>query len=71
LEPLFKVYHYDWQYFFAKRSGEAPASLSKNYLGYLLQSNWDFDSDYGVHALRKSFASRVLRKIKRFFSRFR
>lgn len=71
LEPLFKVYHYDWQYFFAKRGNETLSSLSENYLGYLKQSNWDYDSDYGAHALRKSFASRVLRKIKRFFARYR
>ncbi len=71
LEPLFKVYHYDWQYFYAQRGGETTASLSRNYMGYLLQSNWDSDSDYGAHALRKSFSSRVLRKVKRFLARFR
>jgi hypothetical protein len=71
LEPLFRVYHYDWQYQFSKRNDETSTSLSDNYLGYLRQSNWDYDSDYGDHASRKSFSSRILRKIKRFFSRFR
>ncbi len=71
LEPLFKVYHYDWQFYFAKKGHETSVTLSKNYLGYLRQSNWDYDSDYGAHALRKSFSSRVLRKIKRFFARYR
>lgn len=71
LEPIFKVYHYDWQYYFYRKTNETPAKLTKNYLGYLRQSNWDYDSDYGAHALRKSFGSRVLRKIKRFFARYR
>jgi hypothetical protein len=71
LEPLFKVYHYDWQYFFAQRGSETSATLSENYLGYLKQSNWDYDADYGAHALRKSFSSRTLRKIKRFFAKYR
>lgn len=71
LEPIFKVYHYDWQYYFSRKNNETTATLSKNYLGYLRQSNWDYDSDYGSHALRKSFGSRVLRKIKRFFARYR
>lgn len=71
LEPIFKVYHYDWQYYFSKRSGENVVALSENYLGYLRQSNWDYQFDYGAHASRKSFGSRVLRKIKRFFSRYR
>lgn len=71
LEPLFKVYHYDWQYYFAKRSKETSISLSDNYLGYLRQSNWDYDSDYGHHALRKSYGSKALKKIKRFFAKYR
>ena len=71
LEPLFKVYHYDWQYYYGKKNSETPIVLSENYLGYLRQSNWDYDSDYGAHASRKSFGSRVLRKIKRFFAKYR
>lgn len=71
LEPLFKIYHYDWQYYYSKSCNETTASLSENYLGYLRQSNWDYDFDYGAHASRKSFGSKVLRKIKRFFSKYR
>lgn len=71
IEPIFRVYHYDWQFFTNKKLGETPENLTPNYLGILKQSNWDYQSDYGSHANRKSFASRLLRGIKRFFSQYR
>ncbi len=71
LEPLFRVYHYDWQYFFLKKAGESIDSIRKNYLGIIKQSNWDYAMDYGEHAKRKSFVSRQLRKLKRLLVQFR
>lgn len=68
IEPIFKVYHYDWQYFFCRRSGEELESLKENYLGFLRQSNWEYELDFGDHAFRKSWFSRQVRKIKRFLS---
>jgi len=63
IEPLFRVYHYDWQYFLMRRLGEAEEKLKSNYLGVLYQSNWDSALSSGEK--RKSLPSRLLKKIKR------
>ncbi len=63
IEPLFRTYHYDWQYFLMKRLGENEKKLAKNYLGVIYQSAWDLDNHFG--AKNKSLPSRVLRRIKR------
>lgn len=64
IEPLFRVYHYDWQYFILKRLGETEIKLKSNYLGVLYQSNWESALDYGD--FQKSILSRYLKSIKRF-----
>ncbi|APC05263.1 hypothetical protein AOC10_01310 [Polynucleobacter asymbioticus] len=63
IEPLFRVYHYDWQYFLMRRLGEAEVKLKSNYLGVLYQSNWDSALSSGEK--RKSLPSRILKKVKR------
>jgi Family of unknown function (DUF6492) len=63
IEPLFRTYHYDWQYYLMRRLGESRLTLEKNYLGIIFQSAWDMDLGLDQH---KSLPSRVLRKIKRF-----
>ena len=40
-EPLFKVYHYKAQYEESRRMGENDTTLAKNYLGVVMQSNWN------------------------------
>lgn len=64
IEPLFRVYHYDWQYFIMRRFGESKKTLSKNYLGVVYQSNWNANLDFGPNP--NSWASQTLKKIKRF-----
>ncbi|MBU3590754.1 hypothetical protein ICN11_01795 [Polynucleobacter sp. 78F-HAINBA] len=64
IEPLFRTYHYDWQYFLMKRLGETEAKLAKHYFGVIYQSAWDMDGHLG--APNKSLPSRLLRRIKRF-----
>ena len=64
IEQLFRIYYYDWQFYLLQRLGELEKKLRKNYLGVIYQSNWNSGLDYGVPA--KSFASRTLRKFKRF-----
>ena len=64
IEPLFKTYHYDWQYFLMKRLGETEAKLAHNYFGVIYQSAWDMDGNLGPS--NKSLPSRLLRRIKRF-----
>lgn len=65
IEPLFRVYHYDWQYFLMKRLGETEEKLANNYLGVLYQSNWEPHLHFGEGT--KSWASRTLKALKRFF----
>jgi hypothetical protein len=64
IEPLFRVYHYDWQYFLLKRLGESESRLANNYLGVIYQSAWDLDNQIGLP--NKSLQSRLVRRMKRF-----
>ena len=63
IEPLFRVYHYDWQYFMMKRLGETEEALKSNYLGVLYQSNWESHLNDGDD--QKSLPSRILKSVKR------
>ena len=45
IEPLFRVYHHEWQYFALKRQGETPQTLAQQFLGAVYQSNWEFELD--------------------------
>jgi hypothetical protein len=40
IDPLFKVYHYAEQFFEAQMNGQSEFSLSREYLGVVMQSNW-------------------------------
>lgn len=71
IEPLFRAYHYDWQFFSCKKQGENLDKLVHEYLGFVRQSNWDYELDYGEQSLRKSITSRLLRKLKRLLARYR
>ena len=63
IEPLFRVYHTDWQYFAQRKMGETLEKLQENYLGVVMQSNWHYEMDFS-HSGR-SVLSGVARKIKR------
>ena len=64
IEPLFRTYHYDWQYFLMRRLGETETKLAKNYLGIIYQSAWE--SELNLELTRKSIYSKLLRRVKRF-----
>jgi Family of unknown function (DUF6492) len=64
IEPIFRVYHYDWQYFLMRRLGEHEEKLAHNFLGVLYQSNWESSMRYGLDA--KSLPSRVLKQMKQY-----
>lgn len=68
IEPLFRFYHYDWQYFTLKKQGETIEKLREQYLGVVLQSNWEYELDHG--AQQKSLLSRAARNLRRQFKRF-
>jgi hypothetical protein len=65
IEPLFRTYHYDWQYYLMRRLGETEQKLKQNYLGVIYQSSWEGGIDYG--RIQKSALSRIVRRIKRVF----
>ncbi len=62
--PLFRVYHYDWEFFSRKKSGETIDSLKQYFLGVHKQSNWDFESDEDEYPKKRSMASRLRRQIR-------
>jgi hypothetical protein len=64
VEPLFRTYHYDWQYFLMRRLGETRAKVAKNYLGIIYQSAWQSELNLGKS--HKSLLSQMLKRIKRF-----
>jgi hypothetical protein len=61
VEPIFRVYHNESQYFFAKKNGEDNSSIAKNYLGICYQSNWQKELDFH----RKHLLSRMARSARR------
>lgn len=69
VEPLFRFYHYDWEYFALKRMGETEEKLKRNYMGVVYQSNWEYELDYGTND--KSALSRFARRVRRQLARFR
>ena len=65
IEPLFRIYHYDWHFYLSRRLGETQEKLKQNFLGLIYQSSWESELDYGAPA--KPFVSRTLKRLKRFF----
>jgi len=62
IEPLFRVYHHEWQFFEMRRQGETPQTLARQFLGAVYQSNWEFELDATG---TRSVASRLNRHLKR------
>ena len=62
IEPLFRVYFYDWFYLYLQKQGETQATLTNSFIGVIYQSNWDKSLDYG--ASPKSLLSNLVRAIK-------
>jgi len=61
IEPIFRCYHYEEQYYMYRKIGENEAAVARNYLGVCMQSNWDKHLD-----LVKRFKfSTLRRRIKR------
>jgi hypothetical protein len=64
IEPLFRIYHYDWHYYLLCRLGETQEKLKQNFMGVIYQSAWESEFNYGPP--NKHLSSRVLKKVKRF-----
>ena len=63
-EELFQHYHHEYQYWLDRRLGYSTDILAKDYLGVVMQSNWQTWEDFG--APEKSAASRFARSIRRY-----
>jgi len=68
IEPLFRCYHYDWQWHALKAAGETHETLARNFLGAVYQSNWHFELDAGTKT--RPLPSRIPRRVKRWLARF-
>jgi hypothetical protein len=64
IEPLFRIYHYDWQFYLSRRLGETVDKLKQNFIGVIYQSAWESELDFGAPS--KSLLSRALKRTKRF-----
>ena len=64
IEPLFRIYHYDWQFYLSRRLSETIDKLKQNFIGVIYQSAWESELDFGAPS--KSFLSRALKRTKRF-----
>lgn len=64
IEPLFKVFHYAEQFFESQMYGETETSLSKNYYGIIMQSNWTTIKEKKKTSIRlKKFFRKLFRQL--------
>jgi Family of unknown function (DUF6492) len=68
IQPLFRIYHYDWQWRALRSAGETDENLAKNFLGVDYQSNWYRELDAGSKV--RPLTSRMWRRVKRWLTRF-
>ena len=61
IEPIFRCYHYEEQYYLYRKIGENETTVARNYLGVCMQSNWDKKLDL----TRKFRFSKFKRAVKR------
>lgn len=66
-QPLFKVYHYAWQYDKDRRAGVSAEQLAQLYCGVIHQSAWDRQMDWPREA--GSPSSRLARRLRRLLGR--
>lgn len=62
ITPLFKVYHYEWQFKNDQSKKITESTLKENYIGVIYQSNWDKKSE--PKEFQKPLLSRCWRFIK-------
>jgi hypothetical protein len=61
IEPIFRCYHYEEQYYMYRKIGENEAAVARNYLGVCMQSNWNKD----LNSMKIFKFSKLRRRIKR------
>ena len=65
IEPLFRVYHHEWQWFVQQRLGESAATLPAQFIGAVYQSNWEYELDVPGTRSALSMLSRRLKRLRR------
>lgn len=68
-EELFRHYHHEHQYWVDKKLGYTNSILAKDYLGVVMQSNWETWMGFG--ASEKGRLSRFARSIRRMIKKIR
>ena len=63
IEPIFRCYHYEEQYYFWKMAGETEEKIAENYLGVCMQSNWDKRLDL----IQRFRFSKLRKRLRRLF----
>ncbi len=64
IEPIFKVFHYAEQFFESQMLGESEFSLSKDYFGIIMQSNWTTIKEKKTTSIRlKIFFRKLFRQL--------
>lgn len=67
IEPLFRVYHHEWQWLVQRRLGETAATLPAQFIGAVYQSNWEYELDPPGTRSALSTLSRRLKRLRRRF----
>lgn len=57
--PLFEVFHYAEQFYESQMMGESEYSISKEYLGIVIQSNWS------TLKKRKSILAKIRKRLRK------
>lgn len=65
IEPLFKCYHYREQYEEGRRHGDAEKVLAENFLGIVMQSNWDYTTTRGDATAFRGFLNGIRALIRK------
>jgi len=65
IEPLFRVYHHEWQWLVQRRLGESAATLPSQFIGAVYQSNWEYELDLPGTRSALSLLSRRLKRLRR------
>jgi hypothetical protein len=66
-QPLFKVYHYAWQFDRDRRAGIGHQELARIYSGVIYQSTWDREMDWPEES--GNLSSRLARRMRRYMGR--
>ena len=66
-QPLFKVYHYAWEYDRDRRKGITTDELRQIYCGVIYQSAWERELDWPSEG--GTLASRLSRRARRLLGR--